>query len=539
MSMKLASMQQQQQQRPHAPPVPPRPSKQVVVEALKRSSTRLPCPTRQAPPPPTNVRPWRQLDYPSSNNRFKPVEKSHDVNPVKDTHQKKLPGFNNNDNNNCNNIDINDNNTISSDNNSNENESSKKLIKNKISKSNDVYENNFDVINQEPNLVDNQNNSVNNYENIVISNNQERKLPPTTNQCIILPAVINKLENNNLSTELSVGENTREIISKEIHNKLITSPDSPMKSITAPTTTIVITESDNKLQVLKKQNSVENLLASSVSNASSDDCATIVVVEKPNEDKISISSEEDKKNNIHHQDWLESGIRYSSTKITIPAGDKLLNDGVLNSTTHHFLYNYSKTRPGNNVTSLYDKIAMSSLQGLPPLPRSLSGLYLNEEFRETNEPPPPPMRSSSKTPKVGKTIQSSNSRPSLSPGRQLTTLDSQLAILRKEMFGLRQLDLSLLSQLWSLNESIQEFRQLVQDHDDRAPSPSPSSEEGDDGYGNHPPAPPRRPASLHHHHHHYSSSPHHHHHHRPPRPPRPLRPLGSDESPSSEEYGAV
>lgn len=104
---------------------------------------------------------------------------------------------------------------------------------------------------------------------------------------------------------------------------------------------------------------------------------------------------------------------------------------------------------------------------------------------------------------------------------------------------MRQLDLSLLSQLWSLNESIQEFRQLVQDHDDRAPSPSPSSEEGDDGYGNHPPAPPRRPASLHHHHHHYSSSPHHHHHHRPPRPPRPLRPLGSDESPSSEEYGAV
>lgn len=354
MSMKLASMQQQQQQRPHAPPVPPRPSKQVVVEALKRSSTRLPCPTRQAPPPPTNVRPWRQLDYPSSNNRFKPVEKNHDVNLVKDTHQKKLPGFNNADNNNCNNIDNNDYNASSSDSNSNENEPSKKLTKNNISKTNDFCENNFDVINQKPNLVDNQNNSVNNYENIVISNNQERKLPPTTNQCIILPAVINKLENNNLSTELSVGENTREIISKEIHNKLITSPDSPVKSITAPTTTIVITESDNKLQVLKKQNSVENLLASSsVSNASSDDCATIVVVEKPNEDKISISSEEDKKNNIHHQDWLESGIRYSSTKITIPAGDKSLNDGVLNSTTHHFLYNYSKTRPGNNVTRYF------------------------------------------------------------------------------------------------------------------------------------------------------------------------------------------
>ncbi|XP_049764169.1 leucine repeat adapter protein 25-like [Schistocerca cancellata] len=42
------------------------------------------------------------------------------------------------------------------------------------------------------------------------------------------------------------------------------------------------------------------------------------------------------------------------------------------------------------------------------------------------------------------------------------------------MFGLRQLDLSLLSQLWSLNESIQEFRQLLQEQDERSP-PSPSS----------------------------------------------------------------
>lgn len=49
--MQLAS------QRPHPPPVPPRPSRQVVAEALKRSP-RPPCPTRQAPPPP-NTKPWR------------------------------------------------------------------------------------------------------------------------------------------------------------------------------------------------------------------------------------------------------------------------------------------------------------------------------------------------------------------------------------------------------------------------------------------------------------------------------------------------
>jgi len=107
------------------------------------------------------------------------------------------------------------------------------------------------------------------------------------------------------------------------------------------------------------------------------------------------------------------------------------------------------------------------------------------------------------------------------------TLVKYLKLFSHLQFGLRQLDLSLLSQLWSLNESIQEFRQLLQEQEDRAPSPSPSSEEGDDtSYGVHPPPPPRRPAPTLHH-------------HRPPRPPRPPRPSASDESPSSEEYGAV
>lgn len=50
-------MQLATSQRPHPPPVPPRPSRQVVAEALKRSP-RPPCPTRQAPPPP-NTKPWR------------------------------------------------------------------------------------------------------------------------------------------------------------------------------------------------------------------------------------------------------------------------------------------------------------------------------------------------------------------------------------------------------------------------------------------------------------------------------------------------
>lgn len=80
------------------------------------------------------------------------------------------------------------------------------------------------------------------------------------------------------------------------------------------------------------------------------------------------------------------------------------------------------------VFSIQERIAMSSLQGLPPLPRSLSGFNLSGRG-ESGEPPPPPTRSSSKSQRGGKP---SSSRPS-PPARQLTTLDTQLAVLRREM----------------------------------------------------------------------------------------------------------
>uniref|UniRef100_A0A1B0BP18 Protein FAM89A n=1 Tax=Glossina palpalis gambiensis TaxID=67801 RepID=A0A1B0BP18_9MUSC len=75
-------------------------------------------------------------------------------------------------------------------------------------------------------------------------------------------------------------------------------------------------------------------------------------------------------------------------------------------------------------------------------------------------------------------------------------LDTQLAILRREMYGLRQLDLSLLSQLWALNESIQGFRVYLQEQEalsPPSPSPTPSetnsltSEPEDESYSAQPP----------------------------------------------------
>ncbi|XP_068153236.1 nuclear pore complex protein DDB_G0274915 isoform X1 [Drosophila tropicalis] len=62
-----------------------------------------------------------------------------------------------------------------------------------------------------------------------------------------------------------------------------------------------------------------------------------------------------------------------------------------------------------------------------------------------------------------------------------STLDAQIATLRKEMCGLRQLDLSLLSQLWVLNDSIQEFRTMIEeqemDEDDEGDEDAEENEE--------------------------------------------------------------
>lgn len=48
-----------------------------------------------------------------------------------------------------------------------------------------------------------------------------------------------------------------------------------------------------------------------------------------------------------------------------------------------------------------------------------------------------------------------------------------------DQVGLRQLDLSLLSQLWALNENIQEFRAMLQEQDEATLSP-PSADENDE-----------------------------------------------------------
>ncbi|KAF8793846.1 leucine repeat adapter protein 25-like [Argiope bruennichi] len=141
---------------------------------------------------------------------------------------------------------------------------------------------------------------------------------------------------------------------------------------------------------------------------------------------------------------------------------------------------------------------MASLQGLPPLPKSLSGLlnFSSAQWKEmerlhtmrtmiqqdlsrglaerTNLQRLPSHSDSSEN------IQGDNGGLSADTSAQNRAgrLDVQLALLRKEMVGLRQLDMSLLCQLWSLNESIHEYKQLLQDRMSLSLSPTHASSPG-------------------------------------------------------------
>ncbi|KAK7789627.1 hypothetical protein R5R35_012325 [Gryllus longicercus] len=149
---------------------------------------------------------------------------------------------------------------------------------------------------------------------------------------------------------------------------------------------------------------------------------------------------------------------------------------------------------------------MASLQGLPPLPKSLSGVSIVDHSSEFVVPSGPISSAGSTRNAHGLTFRTSarsssaniSSMPPPHVMRNITPsvdmpphvyprirknmgLDAQLAILRKEMLGLRELDLSLLSQLWSLNESIHELRQLLQEQEESAALSPPSPSSADEG----------------------------------------------------------
>ncbi|NWY65402.1 FA89A protein, partial [Erithacus rubecula] len=101
--------------------------------------------------------------------------------------------------------------------------------------------------------------------------------------------------------------------------------------------------------------------------------------------------------------------------------------------------------------------------GLPPLPKSLSGL-LNSSSSGGGGGQGGRWRDLERLYAQKSRIQdelNGGGRGSPRPPKP-PNLDAALALLRKEMVGLRQLDMSLLCQLYSLYESIQEYKGACQ-----------------------------------------------------------------------------
>ncbi|XP_036405070.1 sprT-like domain-containing protein Spartan [Megalops cyprinoides] len=102
--------------------------------------------------------------------------------------------------------------------------------------------------------------------------------------------------------------------------------------------------------------------------------------------------------------------------------------------------------------------ALACIEGLPPLPKSLSGLLNSSggSWREME-------RMYAKKTMIQDDLSRGRSNADSLVATKPANLDAALALLRKEMVGLRQQDMSLLCQLWSLHESIQEYKGSCQD----------------------------------------------------------------------------
>ncbi|CAK6957216.1 protein FAM89A [Scomber scombrus] len=94
-----------------------------------------------------------------------------------------------------------------------------------------------------------------------------------------------------------------------------------------------------------------------------------------------------------------------------------------------------------------------SVEGLPPLPKGLSGILNSSggSWRDIE-------KVHSKRARIQADISRAGGDAAHHGHGKPGGLDAALALLRKEMVGLRQLDMSLLCQLWSLHEAIQEYK---------------------------------------------------------------------------------
>lgn len=152
----------------------------------------------------------------------------------------------------------------------------------------------------------------------------------------------------------------------------------------------------------------------------------VAEIQNMHKDEIKISKRQqkpplnlnDESSKISHSDWIEVNngkeVRLSSCQITIEEKN--------NQSASH------------NDDLLYRLSEMSNLQGLPPLPKSLSGFNIMEVPQTPNSRP---SSSRTSTPGSGHMVYPPHPRGNINGNeinsKKTTNLDSQLAILRREM----------------------------------------------------------------------------------------------------------
>lgn len=164
--------------------------------------------------------------------------------------------------------------------------------------------------------------------------------------------------------------------------------------------------------------------------------------------------------NIQHSDWLQledngQQVRYSSCQILIEDPSSPVDDSGIclddNFYSADSSYSLSPSLVSRLKEQYFANLKMSSLQGLPPLPKSLSGFNVAEggpgQGPPPGQPPPPPVPA--RTPaslRYGQARAAATEPPpppiALNgdthgrPPRKPTTLDTQLAVLKREMVSL-------------------------------------------------------------------------------------------------------
>ena len=101
---------------------------------------------------------------------------------------------------------------------------------------------------------------------------------------------------------------------------------------------------------------------------------------------------------------------------------------------------------------------MSSINSLPPVPKSLTPFLFNQPKDSVNKPVRPLPRTPPREPPPPPPPTASLQRK---PSGVSSSLDAKLQVLRREMTGLRQLDMLLMHDLLTLQQSLQDVKTLV------------------------------------------------------------------------------